>query len=306
MAVNNEERHFAFMNDLFYRNLGKKIKEQRKSKKITQEALCGSHLNRSMLSQIENGNVHPSIDTLLFLSKKLETPLSYLMCETKKEETQYKRMQTIAEIRRLYGNGQYLKCAGLCRMEIEEDDEIAFILSQCELMLAGACMERSSLVSAENHIAAAQIAVQDTLYGSVEVRAQCSFFRLLIQAVENQQIPTPDTLLRLPVSTDPSFMLYLTLLSHIEHDQQTFSPSLSNRLIREEYRNYIMARLCMQTEDFLKAYQLLKPVCFHPPGFFTEFFALRDLEYCCQKTENYKEAYEFTKKRLLLTEQYGK
>ncbi len=294
------------MNDLFYQNLGKKIKEQRKSKKLTQEALCGSHLNRSMLSQIENGVARPSVDTLLFLSKKLEISLSYLMCETKKEETQYKRMQTVEEIRRLYGNGQYLKCAGLCRTEIEGDDEIAFILSQCELMLAGACLERSSLSSAEAHIAAAQIAVQDTLYGAQEVHARCNFFHLLIHAVENQQIPAPDEIFHLSALIDPSFLLYLTLLAHLEHDRDPFALSFANRLSIEEYRNYILARLNMQKKEFMQAYQLLQPVCSHPPGFFTEFFALRDMEYCCQKTENYKEAYEYTKKRLSLTEHYGK
>jgi len=294
------------MNDLFYQNLGKKIKEQRKSKKLTQEALCGSYLNRSMLSQIENGIARPSIDTLLFLSKKLEVSLSYLMCETKKEESYYKRIQTVEEIRRLYGNGQYSKCAGLCRTEIEGDDEIAFILSQCELMLAGACLERSSLSSAKNHIAAAQIAVQDTLYGAREVHLCCDFFHLLIHAVENQQIPALYELFRISASIDPSFLLYLTLLSHLEYNQDSDLLSFASQIYEEEYRNYILARLHMQKEQFMQAYQLLQPVCAHPPGFFTEFFALRDMERCCQKTENYKEAYEYTKKRLSLTELYDK
>lgn len=294
------------MNDLFYQNLGRKIKEQRKNKNLTQKALCGSYLNRSMLSQIENGNARPSVDTLLFLCKSLEIPLSYLMCETKKEEIQYKRMQTLDAIRRLYGNGQYLKCAELCRTEIEGDDEIAFILSQCELMLAGSCMERSALSSAENHITAAQVAVEDTLYGAQEIYTQCSFFRLLINAVENQQIPTPEAILRFSASIDPSFMMYLILLSYLDYDQEAISPSLANRLSQNDYRNYILARLYMLKEEYEQAYRLLQPICYRPPGFFTEFFALRDAEFCCQKIENYKEAYEFTKKRLYLSEKYKK
>ena len=125
------------MNDWFYQNLGRKIREQRKGRGLTQQALCGSDINRSMLSQIENGIARPSIDTLLFLCKKLGIPLSYLMCESKKEEIQYKRMQTIEEIRNLYGSGQYRKCTILCRTEMEGDEEIAYILSQCEVCWQG-------------------------------------------------------------------------------------------------------------------------------------------------------------------------
>lgn len=294
------------MNDWFYQNLGRKIREQRKGRKLTQQALCGSDLNRSMLSQIENGIARPSIDTLLLLCRKLGIPLSYLMCESKKEEAQYKRMQTIEEIRNLYGSGQYRKCTVLCRAELEEDDEIAYILSQCEVMLAGECLQRSALSSAEGHITAAEIAVQDTSYGQAEVRNRCKFFRMLIHAVQNQQIPPVDTILRYAAFADSSFVLYLTLLSYMEEGTNSIPASLATQQHQEAYRNYLSARIQISQERYADAYPLLRSVCQHPPGFFTEFFALRDMEYCCQKNENYKEAYEFAKKRLSLVTRYEK
>ena len=294
------------MNDLFYQNLGRKIKEQRKNKKLTQQALCGSDLNRSMLSQIENGLARPSVDTLLFLCKKLEIPLSYLMCESKKEEAQYKRMQTIEEIRSLYGGGQYRKCTVLCRTEIEGDVEIAYILSQCEIMLAGACLKRAALTSAVRHITAAEIAVQDASYGREEIRSQCSFFYMLMDAIENQKIPEMDVILKSVSSADTSFTLYLSLLSHTEYSPNSVSASLAAQLQEEVYRSYLLARIHIEKEDYANAYQLLRSVGLHSPGFFTEFFALRDMEYCCQKIENYKEAYDLAKKRLSLAERYAK
>lgn len=295
----------APMNDLFYQNLGRRIRELRKSKKLTQQALCGSDLNRSMLSQIENGIARPSIDTLLFLSGKLATPLSYLMCESKKEEAQYKRIRTIDEIRRLYGTGQYAKCAGLCRMEIEGDDEISHILSRCELMLAEACLKRSALSSAAKHIAAAEIAIQDAQYDTEEIFKRCTFLRMLANTVEAQRLPSVETLLSFD-AFDSSFMLYLILLSYTEYEPTAVSSSLAHCLPQEEYRSFILARLEMRQENYTDAYMLLRSVCLHPPGFYTEFFALRDMEYCCQKSENYKEAYELAKKRLSLVEQYAK
>ncbi len=294
------------MNEWFYQNLGRKIKEQRKSKKLTQQALCGSDLNRSMLSQIENGLARPSVDTLLFLCKKLGIPLSYLMCESRKEEAQYKRMQTIEEIRSLYGSGQYRKCTVLCRMELEGDDEIAYILSQCEIMLAGMCLERSALASAAGHITAAEVAVQDISYGQEEVRNRCNFFRMLMDAVQNQQIPSVDTVLKFAAFAHSSFVLYLTLLAHMEQSANTVPTSLVVQLHEEAYRNYLLARIQLRQERYADAYPLLRSVCLHAPGFFTEFFALRDMEFCCQKIENYKEAYELAKKRLSLAGQYEK
>lgn len=294
------------MNDLFYQNLGRKIREQRKNKKMTQQALCGTQLNRSMLSQIENGIARPSVDTLLFLCKQLEVPLSYLMCESKKEEAQYTRIQTIEEIRLLYGNGQYAKCAGLCRLVIEGDDEVSLILAQCELQLAEAYLKQSALNSAAKHITSAEIAVQDAQYGAEDIHGRCAFLRMLTNAVENQLLPGVETVLRFGKAADATFVFYCVLLSCTEFAPEAVSSVLARCLQKEEYRNFVLARIKMHQEDFSGASLLLRPLCLHPPGFFTEFFALRDLEYCFQKLENYKEAYELAKKRLMLSEKYAK
>ncbi len=59
--------------------LGKRIKEARIAKKMTQSELVGNFITRNMLSQIENGNAAPSIKTLSYLSAVLEVPLNELM-----------------------------------------------------------------------------------------------------------------------------------------------------------------------------------------------------------------------------------
>ena len=61
------------MNDL---NLGKKIQDIRNRKNISIRKLAAaSGLTASMISQIENGMVNPSISTLRSISTVLETPL---------------------------------------------------------------------------------------------------------------------------------------------------------------------------------------------------------------------------------------
>lgn len=64
--------------------LGKKLKEARLAKKMTQAQVVGDFITRNMLSQIESGTATPSIKTLRYLTNVLELPMEQLMAE---EET---------------------------------------------------------------------------------------------------------------------------------------------------------------------------------------------------------------------------
>jgi len=62
--------------------LGKKLKEARLAKKMTQSDVVGSYITRNMLSQIESGAAFPSIRTLEYLSGVLEVPMSELLTDS--------------------------------------------------------------------------------------------------------------------------------------------------------------------------------------------------------------------------------
>ena len=61
------------------KELGKKIKEARIARKMTQSEVVGNFITRNMLSQIESGNATPSIKTLGYLSHVLQIPFSQLI-----------------------------------------------------------------------------------------------------------------------------------------------------------------------------------------------------------------------------------
>ena len=61
--------------------LGSKIKAARIAAGLSQRQLCGEHITRNMLSQIENGSAHPSMKTLGYLAQRLEKPISYFLDE---------------------------------------------------------------------------------------------------------------------------------------------------------------------------------------------------------------------------------
>ena len=68
--------------------LGKKIKEARLAKKMTQSEVVGDFITRNMLSQIESGVACPSIKTLQYLARMLEIPVKDLIPDESGNETQ--------------------------------------------------------------------------------------------------------------------------------------------------------------------------------------------------------------------------
>ena len=61
--------------------LGKRLKEARLAKKMTQSDVVGSFITRNMLSQIESGAAYPSLRTLEYLANTLGLPIHYLVEE---------------------------------------------------------------------------------------------------------------------------------------------------------------------------------------------------------------------------------
>lgn len=61
--------------------LGKRLKQARLDAGLSQRQLCGDVITRNMLSQIENGAARPSMDTLRYLSARLDKPVSFFLEE---------------------------------------------------------------------------------------------------------------------------------------------------------------------------------------------------------------------------------
>ena len=88
--------------------LGRRIKEARLAKKLTQAEVVGDFITRNMLSQIESGAALPSVKTLQYLSRVLEVPMSQLMPE---EEPSADAAADYMSIRALFSKGEYVRVA---------------------------------------------------------------------------------------------------------------------------------------------------------------------------------------------------
>ena len=88
-ALHNAQKTYCLIKnskDKLKSDIGKKLKFLRKSKKITQKQLANrTGLSPSLLSQIENGQIAASLNTLDKLSASLNVKLSYFLEENPTE-----------------------------------------------------------------------------------------------------------------------------------------------------------------------------------------------------------------------------
>ncbi|MBR6871956.1 MAG: helix-turn-helix transcriptional regulator [Ruminococcus sp.] len=90
--------------------LGRRIKEARLAKKLTQAEVVGDFITRNMLSQIESGAALPSVKTLEYLSRVLEVPMAQLMPE---EEPSADGAADYMSARALFNKEDYARVADL-------------------------------------------------------------------------------------------------------------------------------------------------------------------------------------------------
>ncbi|MCL2018203.1 MAG: helix-turn-helix domain-containing protein [Oscillospiraceae bacterium] len=107
--------------------LGKKLKEARLARKMTQSDVVGGYITRNMLSQIESGAAFPSIRTLEYLSGVLEVPMSELVTQTNTENAEPAAQSVLDELIRgkeAYKNGDFEQAVNILSAYLEESNPI--------------------------------------------------------------------------------------------------------------------------------------------------------------------------------------
>ncbi|MCL1858312.1 MAG: helix-turn-helix domain-containing protein [Oscillospiraceae bacterium] len=132
-------------------SLGKKIRQIRIDRKITQQELVGDFITRNMLSQIENDVATPSIKTLQYIADHLEVPLSFLMVGEHDDDFnknyEFDDVETISsKAKQIYFEGDYLKYIEICENNPEIISNIKDNKYQKEnaMLLGFACLEAAS------------------------------------------------------------------------------------------------------------------------------------------------------------------
>lgn len=131
--------------------LGRKIKETRLRKKLTQSEVVGDYITRNMLSQIESGIATPSMKTLSYLANVLDIPMSQLVSNEVSDnkpvpdslsETQHLNFYLLG--RSQYADGNYqLAISTLEQLQISTNP----FFDETSALLAEAYYQQAKLVS---------------------------------------------------------------------------------------------------------------------------------------------------------------
>lgn len=123
--------------------LGKKIKEARIAKKMTQNEVVGSFITRNMLSQIESGAACPSVKTLQYLAGALDLPFNYLIPEeadNSAAEQVFYGTEDFFSAKEAYKSGRFSEASAKLKPLCEEESPF---FDEAVLLLAMSCLELS-------------------------------------------------------------------------------------------------------------------------------------------------------------------
>lgn len=257
-------------------DLGQKLRQARQAAGLSQRQLCGDEITRNMLSQIENGTARPSMDTLRYLARQLDKPISFFL----EEQAVTSPNQTVmAQAKTAFGEKDFGKALTILS-EYQEPD--AVFDWERHLVEALSCVELAEQAIAEHRFPyAIQLLEQAAAAGAKTPYFASALERrrlLLLASATNRPVPLP--------SDDQA--LLLRARSALE---------LNNAARAEQYLdaaedqttpewNLLRGRVCMALGKYEQAVPCLKAAEDQYPK-----EAVPDLEHCCRELEDYKGAY---------------
>lgn len=283
-------------------DIGKRVRNLRTEKLMTQTELAGGEITRNMLSQIENGSAMPSLGTVIYLAKRLGVSAGYLIAE-ESEEPLYRKNLVMGNIKKAYTDKSYTICRDLCLNEItEHDDEIELILSFCCINIAIEGICRGQLRSACGDIDSALIHAGRTMYDTSAVKSMSQVLYSLLRGIS----PTLDCLeiedgdkKYSAGMFDDAFCKYVIALESLESD--CFDPNDPRERL---YQRHTEARRMMREGNFDAALKTFDEIARAEEALskIMLYFMSIDMEICCREVGDFKGAYEYSQNKISMLE----
>lgn len=267
--------------------LGQLLRQARLDAGMSQRELCGDRISRNMLSQIENGSAHPSMETLTYLAEKLDKPVGFFLNEPTSVSPNH---ELIERARAAFSKGKYDQTMALLA-QYEPDDPIYDW--EYHLLEAQSCLELAALAIQKGHNAhAAQLldraalAGEQTPYYNDATRRQ----RLLLLCRVSKENPT------LPSDDDALLVRASISISEGDPDRaQQYLDATENKTSPEW--QYLRGKAYMEQDDYANALPCLKAAEERRPK---ECAVM--LEQCYRELGDFKGAYFYSCKRKTMEE----
>ncbi len=283
-------------------NIGKKIKELRTSKLMTQSELAGNEITRNMLSRIENGAAQPSLDTLIYLAGRLNVPPGFLLAETEDERV-YLKHNEIYGIKTAYLTGDYRICRDMClNSSISDDDEIQLILAECTQAIAIEEFCVGHLHTACEYFDLALRSCASTVYTTDHIVAVCAvyfkYMREISATLSSNFIDETDAPVYSAMSN--AFCVYASEFIALKNDMGLCTYELCDT--DSVYKAHIDAMNYIRKQRYREGHESLHKILVSDTRIPDPmmYFVFCDMEICCKETGDFKGAYEYSINKLEL------
>lgn len=261
--------------------LGEKLRQARLAAGLSQRGLCGSVITRNMLSQIENGTARPSMDTLRYLAGALGKPMGYFL-----EENETPNPMELARI--AFRKGEYGEVISILSQisQMGGEDEQGLLELLSFLALAEQAIKENRLPYAQQLLESAAQAEKKTMYASEQMRQKRLILLSRTDACSAEELAN-----QLPINDDA---LLLRARGALENGELKACGNYLNACENREDAlwNLISGEMYMKSEDYPQAAAHYKAA----EGEFPEA-CYASLEQCYLAMEDYKQAYEYARKR---------
>lgn len=291
-------------------DIGKKIKELRTAKMMTQSELAGHEITRNMLSRIENGAALPSLGTVMYLSKRLGVPVGVILSDDA-DEVAFAKNNILKNIKKAYKEKNYELCRDMCKdlgVGID-DDEINMIMARTSYFIAERDMEEGRLKLASKGFEEALMYAEKTVYEENVIVCSSNLLLRHIYDISPMLADADDAILSQPYFEETAcvseWCRYLTFINSI--DASEVLPDIAyykDKLSSDIYIKHISAKYDMKHGEISRAYDTLKALTENElmDKRFMLYLVCKDMEECSKELGDYKNAYEYSKEKMSLIE----
>jgi transcriptional regulator with XRE-family HTH domain len=286
--------------------LCERVRRLRLEAGMTQSELAGDKITRNMLSQIENGNASPSIQTLRYIAARLNTSAAYFLSDDN-DDFIFKKAEVIDSIKSRLKNGDYNTCIQLCSAFVgKEDDELNLILAECFLYAAIDDFNSGRLNSALNGFITSQKYAAFTLYTTDWLATVALAYIELINTVNikddeafiaSDKISFKNTTAGLPHS-DTIFYLNALLLTETGNYKINADEISIGVITNHNYKKHIMARIAVNKGNRGEALRLLGELDHDDTNGAVRYHVYHDLEKLYTQIGDFENAYNYSRKRI--------
>ena len=274
--------------------VGEKIKQARVRLKLTQEELAGDKITRNMLSYIESGKASPSIQTLEYLARRLDLPLSFLL-SGENDLFFYLKKERMPLIKAALESKNYTVAISHAIKIGGYDDEVAYILAMCYFELGISCVKGGALQSALSHLTHSLEFCKKTIYDTLRFQAIAPIYLAIAQNINSPLLEFDVDKFAGVIQNTFEYEFYRYFILDLDYEYTEY-----------QLKTHVQAKKLIKERKYSDALALLIALDEEKNNYernaYILFGVYSDIEICYKQLFDFENAYRYASKRISLME----